>query len=391
MPLAHTSHTTDGTDAVGWLLVALLVLVPSFAYLTAARARRGSGRTWPSWRAASFVIGLVLVAAVVSPALHTLGHHDPRGHMIQHLLLGMFAPLALVLAAPVTLLLGVLPVSRRGTARTLLHSRVLRGVAHPVTAAALDMGGLYLLYLSPLYTLTVANPLVHHLVSLHFLLAGYLFSWSIAGPDPAPCRPSIAIRAGVLIAAGAAHAYLAKLLYARAAEHLLESSHDLDGMQAAAQLMYYGGDLAELALATALFAMWYRSRQPATRNAHHVSTSKTRRSPRHAASTKRDRLSPCMVKTREKEGTRTPGEAINGTVSSSSVLFIVGEPMLGVATTLSAGAGGGTLAGRHTDQLGEATAEGAQRRAATAKQTSVTLRSPRRSSAIARSMRRVIR
>jgi putative membrane protein len=261
MPLDHPADAVGGADAVGWLVVALLVLVPSLAYLSTARARRIAGRVWPSWRAASFVIGLVLVAAAVSPALHTFGHHDLRSHMVQHLLLGMFAPLALVLAAPATLLLGALPVARRGTARTLLRSPVLHGLAHPVTAAVLDMGGLYLLYLTPLYTLTTANFLVHHLANLHFLLAGYLFTWSIAGPDPAPRRPSIAIRAGVLIAAGAAHGYPSKLLYGGAGEHLLESSHDLDGMQEAAQLMYYGGDLAELALAIALFAIWYRTRR----------------------------------------------------------------------------------------------------------------------------------
>ena len=47
--------------------------------------------------------------------------------------------------------------------------------------------------------------------------------------------------------------------------------------------------------------------------------------------------------------------------------------------------------GRHADELGEAGAERAQRRAADLEADSVTLRSPRRSSAIARSMRRVIR
>jgi hypothetical protein len=36
-------------------------------------------------------------------------------------------------------------------------------------------------------------------------------------------------------------------------------SHRLDQVQAAAQLMYNGGDLAELALAVALFATWYRT------------------------------------------------------------------------------------------------------------------------------------
>ena len=113
MPLVHGAHAPGGTDAAGWLLVGLLVLVPSIAYLGAARARRSAGRDWPGWRAASLIIGLGLVGVAVSPALHAFGQHDPRGHMIQHLLLGMYAPIALALGAPLTLLLTALPVSAR--------------------------------------------------------------------------------------------------------------------------------------------------------------------------------------------------------------------------------------------------------------------------------------
>ncbi len=257
MPLAHGAH--GPAAAVGWLLVALIVLVPSTAYLGAVRARRVAGRSWPVRRTASFVAGLVLVAVAVSPSLHALARHDPPAHMIQHLLLGMFAPLALVLAGPVTLLLGVLPVACRGTVRRLVHSPVLRGLVHPAVAAVLDMGGLYLLYLTPLYAVTSTSALAHHAVNLHFLLAGCLFTWSIAGLDPLPRRPSVTIRALVLVAAGAAHAYLAKLLHARAPGLPPGGSHGPEQVQAAAQLMYYGGDLAELALAVALFAIWYRT------------------------------------------------------------------------------------------------------------------------------------
>ncbi len=179
--------------------------------------------------------------------------------MVQHLLLGMFAPPALVLAAPGTLLLGALPVGRRGIARMLMRSRVLHVVTHPVTAAVLSVGGLFVLYLTPLHAVAAADPDVRRLVNLHILLAGVLFAWSVAGIDPAPRRPSMTTRVVVLVAAGAAHAYLAKLLYTR----------DLHGMHEAAQLMYYGGDIAELALAVALFAGWYRRRG---RLAHPVRT-----------------------------------------------------------------------------------------------------------------------
>jgi putative membrane protein len=241
---AHGAHAAVA-DPSGWLLAAVLVPALLLAYGRATGTRRSAGRRWPRWRTASFVLGIAMAAAAVSPPMRALVHDDPRAHMVQHLLLGMFAPLALVLAAPVTLLLGALPVGARRRAGAVLRSRALHGLAHPVTAAVLDVGGLYVLYLTPLSALAGENSLVHHLVAVHVLLVGYLFSWSIAGPDPAPRRPGTAVRVAVLIAAGAAHGLLAKLLYSRAGT---------DELQSAAQLMYYGGDIAELALAVALFA-----------------------------------------------------------------------------------------------------------------------------------------
>ena len=93
---------------------------------------------------------------------------------------------------------------------------------------------------------------------LHYLAAGYLFAWSLAGPDPAPRRPGLAVRVGALLVAAAGHAVLAKYLYAQA-ETLPPGLTDRDpeAFRSAAQLMYYGGDLAELLLAVALFATWY--------------------------------------------------------------------------------------------------------------------------------------
>ncbi|MBB4908609.1 cytochrome c oxidase assembly protein [Actinophytocola algeriensis] len=49
---------------------------------------------------------------------------------------------------------------------------------------------------------------------LHFLVAGYLFAWLIAGPDPAPHRPGVPARLVLLGVAIAVHATLAQLMYA---------------------------------------------------------------------------------------------------------------------------------------------------------------------------------
>ena len=101
---------------------------------------------------------------------------------------------------------------------------------------------------------------------LHFLAAGCLFTWVIAGPDPAPRRPSVAARLVVLGVTIAVHASLAQLLYAGLYVQVPASADELRG---AAALMYYGGDVAELLLAFALVTTWRprRTAPPANRAA----------------------------------------------------------------------------------------------------------------------------
>ena len=135
----------------------------------------------------------------------------------------------------------------------MLGSRPMGVVSHPVAGLALTIGGMAALYFTPLYALTASAPLLHGAVHLHFLLAGYLFAFSIAGPDPAPHRPSVPLRLVVLGVAIAAHAILAQLIYAGVLVQIPASPAALRG---AADLMYYGGDIAELLLALALVSTW---------------------------------------------------------------------------------------------------------------------------------------
>ena len=256
-PFAHAGHVST-YEPLEWLVPLVAVSVGGGMYLAgmlAYQARRG--RRWSTGRATSWLAGTALVAVALSPALDQVVS-GARGHMVQHLLLGMLGPLALVMGAPVSLLLGATSASVGRAVGRVLRSRVLHGVAHPVTAGTLHIGGLFALYLTALYAASVHHGLVHHVVHVHFLAAGYLFAWSIAGPDPAPRRPGIGLRTAVLVVAAGAHSYLGKLLYARAGELPPGAGHAVGEMEAAAQWMYYGGDLAELLLATALFATWYR-------------------------------------------------------------------------------------------------------------------------------------
>lgn len=247
----HTGHS----EAAG-LLAAMpvaVVVAAAAAYLLLALARCREPRGWSGRRTAVFLAGTGLLVLALAPALPPFPARDFRGHMYQHLLIGMYAPVGLALGAPVTLLLRSLPA---GTARRLgrlLRARPLHLLAHPLCALTLNLGGLAVLYFTPLYAAAAENPGLHGAVMIHFLAAGYLFAWVVAGPDPAPRRPSVPARLVLLGAAIAGHAVLSQLIYAGLFVQVPAPAVQL---RQAGELMYYGGDIAELLLAFALVSSW---------------------------------------------------------------------------------------------------------------------------------------
>ncbi|WP_240740560.1 cytochrome c oxidase assembly protein [Microbacterium sp. PI-1] len=211
------------------------------------------GRPWPWYRSASWTVGIVTAAAGFVGPLAAAAHQDFVAHMWAHLLVGMAAPLLLVLGAPVTLALRSIDV---GSARRLSHvlnSWPARFLTAPVVAAVLNVGGMWVLYSTPLYDAMRASFLVHLIVMTHFLLAGYLFTAAIIPIDPAPHRAGFPLRTAVVVLALAAHGILAKTLYA----HPPVGVDGLDA-QAGAMLMYYAGDVVDIAIITILCAQWYR-------------------------------------------------------------------------------------------------------------------------------------
>ncbi|MEV5434627.1 cytochrome c oxidase assembly protein [Streptomyces sp. NPDC052682] len=228
------------------------VLLGGLLYTAAAARLRRRGDRWPWGRQAAFWAGGgLLVAAYAVP----WGAWLPpfTAHTAAHLTAGMAAPLPVVLARPVTLALRALPVPGRRALLALARSRPAAALVLPPIAATLDIGGLWLLYRAPL------PPAVHHspLLYAHLFASGTLFTFSLLALDPVRRRPGLALRAGTLLAAAAAHAVLAKSLWATGPPGLRYAPGDL---HLASQLMYYGGDAAEIALALVVAAQWYRAR-----------------------------------------------------------------------------------------------------------------------------------
>ncbi|MEU1464074.1 cytochrome c oxidase assembly protein [Streptomyces sp. NPDC005727] len=260
-------HHHDGGGGASAVVPAALILTVLLAaagcYLLAAHRarRRNPARSWNGWRSASFLGGLGLLALALLPPLSSAAHSDFRGHMAQHMLIGMYAPTALVLAAPVTLLLRALPAARTRTLSAVLHSTPARVLAHPAVALALSTGSLGVLYFTPLYNAAMGHPLGHWLMQAHFLASGCLFAHVIAGPDPAPHRPGVRTRLVYLGVAIAAHALIAQAMYGG---FFVDIRAPVEQVRQGAEIMYYGGDIAELVLAGALMATWRPERRART-------------------------------------------------------------------------------------------------------------------------------
>jgi len=189
-------------------LVTVGLLAATIAYLQARRRLIASGVPWPARRTAYFLSGIgALALALLSP----IQAYDTvlfSVHVAQHMLLTMVAAPLLALGAPVTLALRVAKGRTRRRMVRVLHSPPLRVIGHPLVAWVLFTLSLYALYFSPLFDLSLRQPLVHDLVHLHFLAAGLLFWWPVVGLDPSRWRMPHIARVGFVFLMVPFHAFL---------------------------------------------------------------------------------------------------------------------------------------------------------------------------------------
>jgi putative membrane protein len=245
-----------GGGAAGGVVDAVLALplaLALIAYGGGMVLQRRRGTPWPLHRGILWFAGVVAVAAGSIGPLASAAPSDFAVHMRSHLLVGMIAPLLLVTAAPVTLALRCLHVDVARRVSRLLRSRPARFVSMPIVAAVLNVGGLWILYGTPVFAAMQQNALLHLAVMVHVLAAGSLFTASIIPIDPAPHRAGFPLRAVVLVAALAGHGILAKVLYANP-----PAGVDASAAREGALLMYYGGDVVDAVIIVVLCAQWYR-------------------------------------------------------------------------------------------------------------------------------------
>lgn len=208
--LESTSWLTTWRLDLFWATVAATLLG---LYVVAAIRLARRGDAWPALRTASWVLGCLLLVWVTSGAAGVYGRVLFSAHMLGHMTLSMVIAPLLVLGAPVTLAMRTLSARRdgsRGPREWLLavvHSRLLALLGHPLIASGLFAGSLVAFYYSPLFGLSLRTHTGHLLMTLHFLLVGYLFASVLIGVDPAPRRPPYPLRLVLLFATMAFHAF----------------------------------------------------------------------------------------------------------------------------------------------------------------------------------------
>ncbi|MFF7546479.1 cytochrome c oxidase assembly protein [Streptomyces canus] len=234
------------------LVIAGAALLVTVGYLAAAGRLRRRGDVWPRARDASFTAG---GAGTVWATLAEPWGGPFTQHVVRHLVVGMAAPLLFVAARPLTLALRALTPGRtRRLLVTLAHSAPVGLLLFPPLAAVLDIGGLLVLYRTELFAATAHRPAAHGAVQVHMVAAGLLFTLAVCELDPVRRRWSLAVRGTTVLAAGTAHAVLARTLYSRPPPGTGFTAADL---HRGAQWMYYGGDLVEAGLAVVMGVSWY--------------------------------------------------------------------------------------------------------------------------------------
>lgn len=188
---AHGSVEGGLREAWNWrpdvlFVVISLVTTYSTGWL---RLRRRNLRVVRAWQLALYLGGLAaILLALVSP-IHSLAEERLSMHMVQHLLLMMFAPLFLLLANPLAAFLWGLPgvvrlwVGRIFARRSIFRRALWALTLMPVTWSAYVLN-LWAWHHPMLYQAALRNEWVHDLQHLLFFFTAMLFWWPIVNPAP---------------------------------------------------------------------------------------------------------------------------------------------------------------------------------------------------------------
>lgn len=193
-----------------WLFAGIFGIV---LYLLGVWRLSRRGDSWPIYRTILWIFGMLLMIWVTCGPINAYQNYLFSIHMLGHMLLTMAIPLCLVSGAAITLLLRAVEKRKDGTRGVrewvlwAIHSPFSKFITHPIVAAAIFVGSLWLFYYSDLFRWSLYDHVGHIWMVAHFLISGYIFVLTLVGIDPIPFRFPYPGRLITLIAVAAMHAF----------------------------------------------------------------------------------------------------------------------------------------------------------------------------------------
>jgi putative membrane protein len=180
------SHTHHGATESFWVSSALIFA--TFLYVRASLGVRSQDHgTLGSWRAGSFLLGLLFIWIATASPLAALDHEMLTAHMVQHLLLMTLAPPLILLGMPRKPPVHGSLQRAIQTAGRPLRSEPMQQLAsvatHPtlrwLVAASMLVGW----HIPPVFMLGLRSEVWHSVEKLCFLASGLLFWWPVVRPS----------------------------------------------------------------------------------------------------------------------------------------------------------------------------------------------------------------
>ena len=231
------------------MIAVLAVLAYAAAYLRRARTLTRRGRPVPAARIAAFLAGLVVLGIALSPPVHRAAEDTMAAHMVEHLVIGDFVSLLLVLGLTGPVLAPVLRV---------IPVRALRFAAHPAVALPLWGANFWLWHLPAAYEAALRHDGVHALQHASFLLFGMNLWMPLFGPFPRPAWFGTGAQAAYVFAIRLTSMALANLFLWSGTGFYAWYGRDLADQEAAGAVMMAEDSVFMVGLFAWLAVRWMR-------------------------------------------------------------------------------------------------------------------------------------
>jgi putative membrane protein len=177
------SHVHHAAFESFWASAALILV--ALVYLRGwVRIRGLNHESLAHWRAASFVLGLLLIWVATASPLAPLDHAMLTAHMVQHLLLMTLAPPLILFGVPMKPPVhGPLQAIGRPL-RSAPMQQMRSALTHPALCWFAAAGTLVVWHIPSIFMLGLRSQVWHGIEQASFLATGLLFWWPVVQPWP---------------------------------------------------------------------------------------------------------------------------------------------------------------------------------------------------------------